>query len=170
MDTFCEQLIVFRKQTWQYLAIAGYWLTALLLSFVAFYFIALLQMITFVLIFGFFYGAWKLSTLFNVEYEYIVTNNTFDIDKITNRFSRKRVLSFDISSVSKVEKFNANKLKSVDRKNILYTCNLNEPNAYLLVIDKEGSGAKYVVFAPNEKVRNEMTKFLPKYISISAFK
>ncbi len=170
MDSFCEQLIVMRKKPLQYLAILGYWLAAAALSAVAFFFVAYLGIISIVLTVGFFYGAYKLSTLFNVEYEYIVTNGTVDIDKITNRFSRKRVLSFELSTVTKLEKFNAASPRSGDRKNTVYACNTNDPNAYLLMCNKESKGNFSLIFAPNEKVQRMLIKFLPKYIGNSAFK
>lgn len=169
MDTFCEQIIAVRKTPLQYLAIIGYWLLALLLSGIAFLFIYYLGMIAPVLSFGFFYGAWKLSTLFNVEYEYIITNGTFDIDKITNRFSRKRVKTFELSTVSRIEKYTPAVLNSVNSKNVFFTCDKTSPDAYVIVAQKEGDEANYIVFAPNQKIRNGVIKFLPKYIANKAF-
>lgn len=41
------------------------------------------------------YGAWQLFIRQNVEYEYIVTNGEVDVDKISARRSRKRLLTVD---------------------------------------------------------------------------
>lgn len=40
-----------------------------------------------------FFGAYKITSAYNVEYEYILTNGELDIDKITNRKKRKRLLT-----------------------------------------------------------------------------
>ena len=125
---------------------------------------------SFLLIAGALFGAFKLSCRFNVEYEYIVTNGTMDIDKIINKSSRKRVLSFELATVSRLEKFNQGLLSSVNSKEIVTACNLNDPEAYLMVSSTEGKGTSYLIFAPDERVRGAIVKFVPKFIANSAFK
>ena len=43
-------------------------------------------------------------------------------------------------------------------------------DAYLLVAEKEGKGSSYLVFAPDERLRSSIVKFVPKFIANSAFK
>ena len=99
MDTFFEQIIAIRKSGKEISLIILIWLAVLLLSAAAFLFLGTLGLI---IIFGIGYGAWWLSSKFNVEYEYIVTNDTLDIDKIINKSSRKRVSSINISKVERL--------------------------------------------------------------------
>ena len=96
MDTFFEQIIAIKKTGKAIAAIAGIWLLAFILCFLLFMFISYLAVFAFLLIAGVLFGAYKLSTRFNIEYEYIVTNGTMDIDKIISKSSRKRVLSFEL--------------------------------------------------------------------------
>ena len=52
-----------------------------------------------VVIFGIFYLSWYLISATMVEYEYIITNNDMDIDKITGRRKRKRLITVKLNTV-----------------------------------------------------------------------
>lgn len=170
MDTFFEQIISIRKTGKSIAAIVGVWLLAFILCFLLFLFSGYLGAFSFLLIAGALYGAFKLSCLFNIEYEYIVTNGTMDIDKIISKSSRKRVLTFELQTVSRIEKYKPALLNSVNSKEVTVACNTDDENAYLLVSSTEGKGTNYLVFAPDERVRGAIVKFVPKFIANSAFK
>ena len=170
MDTFFEQITAVKKSGKDIAAITGIWLLAFIICFLLVLFMGYLGSFSFLLIAGALFGAFKLSCRFNGEYEYIVTNGTMDIDKIINKSSRKRVLSFELATVSRLEKFNQGLLSSVNSKEIVTACNLNDPEAYLMVSSTEGKGTSYLIFAPDERVRGAIVKFVPKFIANSAFK
>ncbi len=169
MDTFFEQIVAIKKDGKTIAGVLGIWFVALVICFFLFI-TGILRTLTLLAIAGVLYGAFKLSGLLNMEYEYIVTNGTFDIDKIVNKSSRKRLSSFDLANVSRLEKFNASSLNNISKNNLVIACNEKDDNAYLLVYEKEGKGAQYVVFSPNEKMRGAIVKFLPKFIANNAFK
>ncbi len=169
MDTFFEQIISIRKTALQYAAVVGIWFLAIIVTALLFL-TGILGSLFPIAIVGIGYGAFKLSVRFNVEYEYIVTNGVLDIDKIINKSSRKRYLSLDLSKTSRIEKYNPALLTSVDKKNITVACNIQDPNAYLLVVDKENGGANYLIMSPNDKMKGIIAKSSPKFISNSAFK
>jgi len=169
MDTFFEQIVAIRKNGKSIACLIGIWLLALIISALLFL-TMILGSLTLLVIAGVIYGAFKLSGFFNIEYEYIVTNGTFDVDKIVNKSSRKRMMSFELATVSRLEKFNAAQLNSIDSKKLLIACDTTAENTYLLVSEKEGKGAQYLVFSPNEKMQSAIVKFLPKFIANSAFK
>lgn len=166
MDTFFEQIISIKKSGKTVAAFIGIWSLALLLSLVA---LMLLGSFSLLIIAGVLFGAYKLSSLLNVEYEYIVTNGTMDVDKIINKSSRKRILSFELSSVTRLEKFNPSLISSVSAKDLTVACNAGDPDAYLMVSSPEGKGTSYLVFAPEERLRGAIVKFIPKFIANSAF-
>lgn len=168
MDTFFEQIISIRKSGKALAGIIGIWFLAFILS-AALLLFPILGSLNLLLIFGILFGAFKLSTLFNVEYEYIITNGTLDIDKITNRSSRKRILSLELPQVSRLEKFNPHMLTTLNAKEVVIACNSGD-EAYLLVAEKEGKASSYLVFAPDERLRTAIVKFVPKFIANSAFK
>ncbi len=169
MDTFFEQIISIKKTGKTIAGIIGILFLALIICFVIFIFSGYLGSFAFLLMLGVGYGAFKLICQFNVEYEYIVTNGTMDIDKILNRSSRKRILSFELSTVSRLEKYNKGLISNINPKDVVFACNETD-DSYLMVYQKEGKSAVYVVFAPNDKIKNAIVKFLPKFIANSAFK
>ena len=170
MDTFFEQIITVKKNGKAVAAIIGIWLAAFIVCFLLIMFMPFLSTFSLLLAAGALFGAYKLCTRFNLEYEYIVTNGTMDIDKIINKSSRKRILSFELATVSRIEKFNPAQLSGVNAKELFITCNQDDPGAYLMVSATEGKGTSYLVFAPDERVRSAIVKFVPKFISNSAFK
>ena len=97
MDTFFEQIIAVKKNGKAVAAIIGIWLAAFIVCFLLIMFMGFLGTFSLLLAAGALFGAYKLCTRFNLEYEYIVTNGTMDIDKIINKSSRK---SFCLDSSS----------------------------------------------------------------------
>lgn len=169
MDTFFEQIISIKKTGSALLSVVGIWALALIISAILILF-PILGSLTALIIFGVLFGAFKLAARFNIEYEYIVTNGSMDVDKIINKSSRKRMASFDISGISRIEKFHSHLLNNVDKKALVVACNLDDPNAYYMVCEREGKGAVHVVFAPEERLKGAIVKSLPKFIANSAFK
>ena len=170
MDTFFEQIITIKKDGKNIAALLGIWFAALLLCFLIFMYSGYIGSIFVLLMAGIIYGAFKLSGLINIEYEYIVTNGVMDIDKIVNKSSRKRLSSFDLANVSRLEKFNMSQIERIDKKHVVMACSSKDSNAYLMVSEKEGKKAEYIVFSPNEKMQGAIIKFLPKFIANNAFK
>ncbi len=170
MDTFFEQIVPLKKTAKDYLLIALIWLVAFFVA--GFLALLLIRLIVFAIAaVGFtFYGAFKLSSLFFLEYEYIVTNGTVDIDKIIAKNSRKRILSFEISGVLSIEKYNPEKKYTGNYEKTVFACNRDSKNAYVLVIDREKKGKALVIIEPNERTVEGITASLPKYIANSAFK
>jgi hypothetical protein len=169
MDTFFEQIISIKKTGKTVAAIIGIWFAAFILCAILYLF-PILGSINLLLIVGVLYGAFKLSTLLNIEYEYIITNGTMDVDKIINKSNRKRMLSFELGNVSRLEKYNAGVLNSINPKSVVFACDENDPNAYFLVAEKDGKGTSYLVFSPDERIKEAAAKFIPKFIVNSAFK
>lgn len=169
MDTFFEQIISIRKTGKTLAAVFGIWFAAFIVCALLYLF-PILGSLNLLLIVGALYGAYKLSTLFNIEYEYIITNGTMDVDKIINKSSRKRMLSFELSKVSRLEKYNPGLLNNINVKDVVFACDQNDENAYFMVAEKEGKGASYLVFSPDDRIKEAAVKFIPKFIANSAFK
>ncbi|MBR6533406.1 MAG: hypothetical protein IKT44_03165 [Clostridia bacterium] len=170
MDTFFEQIISIKKDGKHIAGVLGIWFAALLLCFLVFMYSGYIGSIFVLLMAGIIYGAVKLLGLLNIEYEYIVTNGVMDIDKIINKSSRKRLSSFDLANISRLEKFNMSQIERIDKKYVVIACNPGDSNAYLMVSEKEGKKAEYIVFSPNEKMQSAILKFLPKFVANNAFK
>lgn len=168
MDTFFEQIVAIKKNAKTIFLFALVWGLALAICAFLFLFPIFGSFVLFVIC-GVLFGAYKLSTLLNVEYEYIITNGTLDIDKIVNKSSRKRMLSIELSHVTGIEKYNPAAAANIDKSKLTVACN-DSDEAYMLVAERESKGVTYLIFAPDERLRGAMIKFMPKFISNSAFK
>ena len=170
MDTFFEQIVNIKKNGKVTLIAATVWLFAFFIA--AFIFVSgiLTGPLAAIIIIGIGYGAWWLTSKLNIEYEYIITNGSMDVDKIVNKSSRVRVSSFELSKVERIEKYSPNLLQNVNKENIVFACNRDDKNAYLMVASREDTKVNYIVFSPNEKVKTAIIKFVPKFIANSAFK
>ena len=92
-------------------------------------------------------GVWLLGN-FNIEYEYILTNNDLDIDKVIGKRKRKRMISLDVSTAEAFAPYPA------------------ETDAYYLVVNHSGYGKVKLIFNPNEKMREAITQELPNSLRI----
>lgn len=169
MDTFFEQIVSLKKSGTKILLLIALWLLAFLLCAFLILF-PLLGSFTLLVCAGIIFGVFKLNGLFNIEYEYIITNGIMDIDKIINKSSRKRILSFDLSKVSRLEKYNPNLTANINSKDVIIACDKDDKNAYFMVAEEENGKATYLVFSPDDKIRSATVKFIPKFIANSAFK
>lgn len=116
---------------------------------------------------------WYLVYLFvgtrNVEYEYILTNNEFDIDKVMSKKGRKHLISFDIKEAACIAAVNdaANndsyKNKPDGVKLLDYSANSDNGETYFadVVIDGERN---IVLFQPTTRMIEEMWKFNPRAV------
>lgn len=98
MDNICEQLVSKTRTGADTAKIIGIMIGTILLASV-FMFIVLAFGLTVMILPSvgvLALGIWLLSGV-NIEYEYIITNNEMDIDKIIGRRKRKRMITIDIS-------------------------------------------------------------------------
>ncbi len=169
MDVFFEQIVSIKKNGKQIFSIILFCLFAFLLA--AFLFLTnLLGMLTLLAIFGIGWGTFKVVTMFNIEYEYIVTNSVLDVDRITNKSSRRRELSIDLTNVSSIQKYHPHLIERVNRKSVIFACNASDEGSFLLVSQKPGAEKVYLIFSPNDEIRSAIKKFAPKFAVDSAFK
>ena len=168
-DVFFEQIVPIKKSVGNWTALIGLWFVAVLL--IAFIFLTnLLGSFSLIFCFGIGYGAFWLSNKFNVEFEYIITNGTLDIDKIINKSSRKRILSFELSQVTRLEKYNPAAITNINTKEIVTACNPQEPNTYFVTAERTGKKSVHLIFSPNAKLQSAIEKFAPKFLTNNLFK
>ncbi|MDO4608830.1 MAG: DUF6106 family protein [Clostridia bacterium] len=160
MDTFFEQIIKIKNTAKTYL---GYFLISLLAIILILIGILFLRSVLPIVVLAVGFGAFKLYSMLNVEYEYIITNSSFDIDKIVAKSSRKRIFSFDLISVIRVEKYNKGLPEDLI-KGAFFACNESDEDAVVIVIQPEGKAKQSIIIAPNDRMRSAMKKFLPKHI------
>lgn len=126
-------------------------------------FIYMYAMLKTVLIVGIVYGASKIVGTFNIEFEYTITDNEMDIDKITNKKTRKRLVSINLRRAEEFGKYSAEcerkylnkgEYKVVEARSDRGGLN----NYYLTYKSDEGKGI--LLFSPGEKIEQHINEVL----------
>lgn len=169
MDNISEQLVKINKTPKDFFLTGSIWVAAFLLvfCFVLFglrnpAFVALM----FLVCIGVIFGAYKLSKLFNIEYEYIVINRDLDIDKIVAESSRKRIVSVKLNEVSDFGEFTVEKAKHLENRHFdekFICCNPGD-TAYYLTYKHPKKGMVLLVMAMNERTKKEALKSIPRTV------
>lgn len=164
MDNYCEQLVE-KVKTGSDIARMVLVSLGLILGASAFMFLSIYFGISALVIFSvglLALGVWLVSGM-NVEYEYIVTNNEMDIDKIVGRRKRKRMITIDLS---KADDFGGYPPKEdIDADTTVHATSGLEKNAHYLLVQHDDYGKVKVIFNPNEKLREAIAQELPKALS-----
>jgi len=95
MDVYLEYMIKKKKTPVEHIITLGYYLLAFAVSYVLL-FVKYITMFYPALVVGAFWLAWYMSRKFNVEYEYILTNDELDVDRIIAKRIRKRLLTVSV--------------------------------------------------------------------------
>ena len=93
-----------------------------------------------------------------------------DVDRIVAQRSRKRVLSFELSAVEQVEKYNPAAPPVGNYSKTVIACSQNAEDSYYMVVSSEAKGTRLLVFAPDDRLKDAIAKSLPRFIANSAFK
>lgn len=180
MDIFMEYMIKRHKDTKDKIIIAGLIFLAILITLVLFAVMMFMaaQGITWSFSIGFlcvafaWYGAILLISTRNIEWEYILTNNYFDVDKIMAKKGRKRVLSIDFSEAAIVAAVADNDHNHVYRnkdqsglKVLDLTGGKEVGEVYFIDIQVEGQ-RKLVLFQPTSKMIEAIKKANPRNVYI----
>lgn len=97
----------------------------------------------------------------NIEFEYILNDNTLDVDKIFAKSSRNNVTSVDISSVEAflIEERDVKALK--EEFQTVYDCAGDEGECYSIVYPGVGDeGRCILLFTPNEKMLESLKRVI----------
>lgn len=169
MDNISEQLVKINKTPKDLFLAGSIWVAAFVLVF-CFVLFGLKNPAFFSLLFllciGVIFGAYKLSKMLNVEYEYIVINRDLDIDKITAESSRKRIVSIKLNEVSDFGEFTAEKAAQLANRHFdekFICCNQGD-NAQYLIYKHPKKGMVLLVVAMNERTKSEALKSIPRTV------
>ena len=109
------------------------------------------------------YGGYYLFTGTSTEYEYIITTGSLDIDKISGRRSRKRLLSTEISSFTAFGKLSEAPAAPNGVTTVMASDNTGGEDYYADLKHKT-AGAVRLIFSPNEKIIEGVEMFLPRQL------
>ena len=93
--------------------------------------------------------AWFVFQFTKIEYEYAVATGVFTLSKIYGARTRKDVLEFKTSDITKIVP--ESKLASINADNVLYTCKKNEMNMICLVYSTKDSEKNVLIISAPDK-------------------
>ena len=174
MDIFCEFIVKKKNEGVDYLITAGIIAASVVLTIVLLVlnvvFGRYLAGIGLVLIFLLWWGAWRLMQGRNIEYEYILTNNELDIDKIIARRGRKRLCTVNFKEIEQCASIYDPNFAYVYRNSEgrsvrNYAGNIDAERVYFVDFSKESERIR-VIFQPNERILDGIKKSNPRLVTI----
>ena len=103
---------------------------------------------------GALFGLVWLLTGMSYEYEYILTNDDLDIDKITGKRKRKRLITL--------------KMNTVEEFGVYDGTNGTNVNAYYLIAKHKTHGRTMLIFSPDKRMTEMILETLPYKIKQEA--
>lgn len=172
MDIFIEYIVKHKRGSREYLILFGAVFGALILSLALILFGSVLFQfggIALLLLAGFWYGAYiAIKFTFNIEYEYILTNNELDVDKIMAKSRRKRIITIDFKNIhicapidSPEHKYEYENTEGITK--VYDFTGIGQEKNYFIDTEREGARVR-VIFSPTEKILEAVYKFNPRKI------
>ena len=112
---------------------------------------------------GVLFASYRVTTGFDNEYEYLLTNGEMDFDKIIAQRSRKRLITVKLDTAKEFAEFTENTELDTSASVVSADDNTGE-NVWYLRVDHKELGDTYVLFTPNEDMRELMIKFFPRQL------
>jgi hypothetical protein len=168
LDIFNEQLVkaakspkrVILKALFIFLCLCA---GILILFFVPAYFFA----ISLLIYAGLIWLTWYLVSAQNVEYEYILTNTDLDIDKITAKRSRKRLISINVTSFTDFKKADSGNETAQNNGNVkVVDVSGDNGDVYIAECSHNSLGKIQLRFTPNAEFAENIEKVFPRELKL----
>ena len=105
---------------------------------------------------------------FDVEYEYAVTNDELDIDKIISRERRKSIVSINIKTIEILAPATGEHAAKMKNKSIRRTLDcssgINDSRRWFAIFDDPKEGKTLLLFDPPKKMRDAVRTFIPRSV------
>ncbi len=157
MDLFMEHIVKHKRQTKDYVAIA----LSVLLGMVLLFFSPIILTIQFLaslwllVVAGIFFLVFFLIKRTDIEFEYILTNKEFDIDRITAKSRRKRIFTIDFSVVDICAPVSTHKSEFARQAYKTLDCTgMGEGEIYFVDITSETGVTRVLIEPPVEFIEN----------------
>lgn len=137
---------------------------AFILSFIFILFSNFLMSFTLLLIFGAFFGAFYLIKTSSKEFEYIYTDGEIDVDMISGRTRRKRIVTIKAEQLVAMEKYTNDSKKRLSTPDVKKTLDLsdgNPHNSYILIANIN-STKTMLILSPSERLMEAWQPYLRK--------
>lgn len=160
MDNIAEQLVAKHKSSKDIIKAIGISVAAVLVASIMMFFAITTGFFSLVIpaVLVLFGGVWLMGQT-NVEYEYIITNNEMDIDKIIGRSKRKRMITIDLAQAEDFAPYPP--AESIDADVTVHASTGLEEDAFYLVTKHSAYGTVNLIFNPSKKIREAIVQELP---------
>ncbi len=119
--------------------------------------------IGYIIALGIMYLGYKVSCNMSLEYEYILTNGDMDIDKISARSTRKRVVSLKCNEFESFGKYTKGLENGKNFENKIVACDsVDSKDVYYCISKSAKYGKVFVIFNANDKMLKAMKPFISK--------
>lgn len=162
MDSYCEQLVVKTRTAGDTAKIVMSIVISLLAAAICVFFAlvtgAAALLILAVVSIG--VGVWFVGGM-SIEYEYIITNEEMDVDKIMGKRKRKRMITVDLRRVTDFEPIPCD---TEDFDVVVQASTGLEKDALCMFVEHSDYGKVKIVFNPNRKTRDAIAQMVPKQL------
>ena len=168
MNLYAEYLVSRRKTLFDFIVIilmvlAAVFATVALMSFLV---LQIYGMFAALAIAGVWYVAYLIIGSRNIEYEYCVTENIFDIDIITAKRNRKKLVSFDLKNAEIIAPATTDYINEFENKNVTSKIDASAGDSKVLdffaIYKTDGGNLVRVVFTPDMRVLEMIKKANPR--------
>ena len=164
MDAYVDWIVKKQKSFIEHLAAFSIVIACFVLAcFILTQFSRYLGFISIFIAIGAIYLAYRLVMRTNIEYEYIFTNGSFDIDIIYAKSTRKRIFSAeckDFEILAKLSNQKSNEQTDKTLRNIHAESSQNSSGVYYFILPYEGRRT-VVYFEPDVRLLDCFRKFIP---------
>lgn len=159
MDCVCEQLVAKKRTGADVMKVIGLVFAAAVISAVCVYFFPTLPILIFGIPGSIALCIWLCRSI-GSEYEYIITNNQMDIDKIIGKSRRKRMITIDLS---KAQDYTEKELPTGGNraKTTVHASSGNKDDIAFLYAEHADYGTVMLIFSPNEKIKKAIVQQVP---------
>ncbi len=106
------------------------------------------------------YGTFNVVQNTHIEYEYAFTNGELDVDKIIAKKKRREMVSTNVRQFTAFGKY-SDDIEETDDMTIIFATDNIASHEYYADFNDENVGSARLVFAPDERMLENITKFLP---------
>lgn len=167
MDAFIEKIVQKKKGTQDRLISFGIILASFIVAFAVLMILTqYIQQFAFLLSIGAIYLGFRLQSDTNVEFEYLVTNGSLDIDKIKSQRKRIRIFSADckdFEAVGRVKSKNYGPHITSGAEVIFAGTNMASESLYFVTLAYKGKKT-VLYFEPDQRMLDSFRRFIPSKI------
>lgn len=109
---------------------------------------------------------WRALKAMQLEFEYIIVNESLDVDQIVAQKKRTRLLSLDLKTVEQAGRYSKGQFEGRPFDTVIHAeKNLDGHENFYLLLSHPTARRTLVIFTPNEEMLASLHKALPRQVS-----